>query len=93
MSFLGPKVDRYGQQLTPGDVCARSINDKVELVIYKGVSWGGPKSKGEFGQFITKNGKTSIKLTNVAFVFDPMSYRRAKSEDITNIIRQYYEGK
>ena len=93
MSFLNKKKDSYDQDLTPGDVCARNINDKVELVVYKGVSWGGSKSKGEFGRFITPGGVRSIKYTSVVFAFDPLSKRRAKTDEITRIIRQFYEEK
>lgn len=90
MSFRDKK-DAYGQVLKPGDVCARSINDKVELVIYREETWGGNKSKGEFGRFVTPNGTRSLKYTSVVFVFDPMSERRAKTSDVIRITKQYYE--
>lgn len=85
------KKDAYGQVLTPGDVCARSINDKVELVVYREESWGGSKSKGEFGRFVTPNGTRTIKYTSVVFVFDPLSERRAKTDSVVAITRKYYE--
>lgn len=85
------KKDAYGQVINPGDVCARSINDKVELVVYREDSWGGSKSKGEFGRFITPNGTRTIKYTSVVFVFDPLSERRAKTDSVIAITRKYYE--
>ena len=87
------KKDAYGQVLQPGDVCARAINNKVELVVYKGESWGGSKSKGEFGRFITPSGNRSIKHSSVVFAFDPMGERRAKAEQVTKLVREFYEGK
>lgn len=85
------KLDSLGQVLNPGDVCARSTKDKVELVIYKGSSWGGNKSKGEFGRFITPDGIRSIKYTSVVFVFDPLSERRTRTDIITGLTRKFYE--
>jgi len=90
MSF-NEKKDLLGQVLNPGDVCARSINDKVELVVYRGDSWGGNKSKGEFGRFVTPKGPRSLKYTSVIFVFDPLSKRRAKTSEIVRITKQFYE--
>lgn len=87
------KKDAYGQVIHPGDVCARSIKGKVELVVYKGESWGGSKSKGEFGQFITTLGKRSIKYSSVVFAFDPMGKRHTKAEQVTKLVRTFYEEK
>ena len=85
------KKDAYGQVINPGDVCARSINDKVELVVYREETWGGNKSKGEFGRFVTPRGTRSLKYTSVVFVFDPMGKRRARTDSITSITRKFYE--
>ena len=93
MSSRWTKKDRYGQVLQPGDVCARTVNNKVELVVYKGDSWGGNNSKGEFGRFITPDGTRTIKYTSVVFVFDPMGERHAKAEQVTKLVREFYEGK
>lgn len=93
MSSFRDKKDAYGQVLKPGDVCARSNGNKVELVVYKGVSWGGNQSKGEFGRFITTSGSRSLKYTSVIFVFDPMGERRNKAPEVTQITREFYEGK
>ena len=83
------KKDRFGQVLTPGDLC---VYDK-QFVIYKGDSWGGSKSKGEFGRFITPSGNRSIKHSSVIFAFDPMGERHAKAEQVTKLVREFYEGK
>lgn len=91
MSFLKPKLDKYGQELRPGDVCARSINDKVELVVYRGEVWGAKGSKGDFGRFISSDGSRTLKYTSVVFVFDPLSERRARTSEIVSLTRKYYE--
>lgn len=93
MSSRWHKKDAYGQVLHPGDVCARSVKDKVELIVYKGESWGGSESKGEFGRFITPQGQRSIKYTSVVLAFDPMSDRRSKAKQVTGLVREFYEGK
>jgi len=90
MSFRTHR-DLLGQEIVPGDVCARSVKDKVELVIYRGDSWGGAKSKGEFGKFVTLNGQRTLKYTSVVFVFDPMSERRAKANEVLSITKKFYE--
>ena len=93
MSFLNPKKDKYGEKIFPGDVCAARIDNRLQLIVYKGESWGGENSKGEFGQFVTTSGVRSIKYTSVIFVFDPVSSRRSKATETTAAIRKYYEGK
>lgn len=90
MSF-GDKRDGMGQLLHPGDVCARSLNDKVELVVYREDTWGGSKSKGEFGRFITPNGNRSLKFSSVVFVFDPLSDRRSRTDSVVSITKRFYE--
>lgn len=87
------KRDAYGQVLHPGDVCARSIKGKIELVVYKGDSWGGKESKGEFGRFITPNGVRSAKYTSVVYVFDPIGKKHSKAQEVTKMVREFYEGK
>lgn len=86
------KYDAYGQELIPGDVCVRSVNDKVELIVYKGASKGGNQSKGTFGRFLTSKGTRSIKFSSVVSVFDPMGTRRSKPPEIDVLVRQYYES-
>lgn len=87
------KKDAYGQTLKPGDICARSVGGKPELIIYKGDSWGGNKSRGEFGRFITPDGPRSVKYTNVLFAFDPIGTRHTRAEQVTKIVREFYEEK
>lgn len=94
------KHDSIGQVLTPGDVCVRLVKDNrnfnkgaLEFCVYKGDTWGGKGSKGEFGRFITPQGVRSLKYTSIVFAFDPMSKRRATSNQITELIREFYEGK
>lgn len=86
------KKDMYGQVITPGDVCAYSHKGKVELVVYSKESWGGPGRKGEFGQFQTPRGLSSIKYTSVVLAYDPMSSKRNKSKEVTKLIKKFYEG-
>lgn len=93
MSSKWHKKDAHGQVIHPGDVCARSVKDKVELIVYKGESWGGSTSKGEFGRFITPNGTRSIKYTSVVLAFDPMGERRTKATQVKRLVREFYEGK
>ena len=78
------KYDGAGNELRPGDVCVRQSNGKLEYVVYKKAVWGGNKSKGEFGRFITKTGETSIKFSNVLSAVRPK---------VLEIIRKYYEDK
>ena len=96
------KRDKYGQELTPGCVCVRvrknawpRTNDEprqnLEFCVYKGVTRGS-KSTGKFGRFITANGEVSIRHGGVVFVFEPSSERRAKTEEITKLVRSYYES-
>lgn len=92
------KHDGQGQELNPGDVCVRLVKDNrnfnkssLEFVVYRGESWGGSKSKGQFGRFSTPHGTRSLKHTSVLFVFDPMGKRRAKSEQVTQVMKQFYE--
>lgn len=83
------RYDKYGQQLRPGDICARSSRDKVELVIYKGDAHG---KTAKYGRFISPQGVVSLKFTSVAFAFDPMGNRRAKSEQLSSLLKIFYEG-
>ena len=92
MPFLDKK-DKYDQVLKPGDVCAVVIKDKIQLVVYKEDSWGGKKSKGQYGRFISTTGTHTLKYTGVCFAFDPMGQRRSKAKTIQESIRTYYEGK
>lgn len=84
------KRDGAGNTLKPGDVCIRHVKGKLEYIVYKKEVWGGNGSKGEFGRFVTAEGESSIKFSNVLFAFDPLSSRRAKA---TKVIRKYYEEK
>ena len=86
--------DGQGQELNPGDVCVRvnkTNKSSLEFCIYRGDSWGGSKSKGQFGRFVTPTGTRSIKYTSVVFAFDPMGKRRAKTEQVTEVMKQFYE--
>lgn len=92
------KKDSQGQALHPGDVCVRLRRSKkmastIEFCVYERESFGGKGSKGEFGRFITPEGRRSIKYTSVVFAFDPMGERRNRSDTITQLTREYYEGK
>lgn len=93
------KKDATGQVIHPGDVCVRVIRDgrkfnksSLEFCVYSKPSWGGKGSKGEYGQFITPHGKSSLKFTSVIFAFDPMGERRNKSEQVAKLAREFYEG-
>ena len=89
LSSRWKKQDRYGQVIHPGDICV--YNNK--FVIYIKDSWGGQKSKGEYGRFETEAGTRTIKYTNVVFAFDPMGERRNQSTTIKGLCRKFYEGK
>lgn len=93
MSSRFDKHDKYGQVIKPGDVCAAVVQNKVHLVVYKGDSWGGKHSKGEFGVFITPQGQSSLKYKGVVFAYDPMGERRSMAREIQSGVREYYEGK
>lgn len=88
---LWEKSDRYGQVIKPGDVCARSRNDKVELVIYKEEVFGGKGSKGEYGRFYSLSGPVTIKYSSVVFVCDPIHGKANQSEPVRELVRKYYE--
>lgn len=79
------KYDGGGNELKVGDLCVRHVNGKLEYVVYKKEVWGGAKSKGEFGRFVSIRGETSIKFSNVL-----LATNRAKAIEI---IRKYYEEK
>ena len=89
------KYDKYGQKLTPGSVCVRLVKDNykstVEFCIYEREVTGS-KSKGTFGRFITPTGTRSLKYTSVIYVFDTMNETRAKTPEIVEMTKQYYEG-
>lgn len=89
------KYDKYGQLLTPGDICIRQTKDgpyrrNIEFVLYKGVGKGSVT--GEYGRFITTEGESSIKHSSVIFAFDPLSERRARTDEIKKITSKYYTG-
>lgn len=86
MSFQ--KHDKTGQVINPGDICI--WNNK--LVIYKKPSWGAKGiSKGEYGQFITSSGSSSVKFTSVVFAFDPMGTRKNDSPVVKQLVKDFYE--
>lgn len=85
------KYDKLGTEIKPGDICAYSRNKLIEPVIYIGGTKGNA-STGKFGQFYTTKGKISLKHTSVIFMFDPLSKRRNNSEDISKLVRKFYEG-
>lgn len=89
------KYDKYGQKLTPGDVCVRLAKNghdrTIEFCIYER-EVRGSKSKGTFGRFITPSGARSIKYTSVIFVFDTLNETRARTTEITEMTKKYYEG-
>ena len=85
------KYDKLGAEIKPGDICAYSRNKIIELVIYIGETRGNA-STGKFGQFYTTKGKVSLKHTSVVFMFDPLTKRRNNSEDISKLVRKFYEG-
>lgn len=96
------KRDKYGQELTPGCVCVRvrknpwprtnnEPRQNLEFCIYKGATRGN-KATGQYGRFITAKGEVSIRHDGVVFVFEPSSERRAKTEEITKLVRSYYES-
>ena len=87
------KLDKYGYPIQAGDVCAISLNDDVQLAVYKSDSWGGPNSKGEYGRFITPTGVRTLKHSNVVFVFDPLGKRRSTAKLVQTMIQEFYEGK
>jgi hypothetical protein len=87
MSLLNRKRDKYGQEIRPGDVCVYN----GAFVVYKKPSWGGPISKGLYGQFVTESGSSSIKFTSVLFAFDPLSDRRSKAPLVKAVTKGFYE--
>ena len=93
MSSRFDRHDTYGQIINPGDVCAAVVKNNIHLVVYKGDSWGGKHSKGDFGVFITPNGTSSLKYNNIVFAFDPMGKKRSMAREIQSGVREYYEGK
>lgn len=92
MSLLDSKKDRYNQDIFPGDICARSKNDKIELIIYRKEVFGGKGSKGEFGRFEGLDGATTVKYSSVVFICDPMGKRKNKSDATIALTKKYYEG-
>lgn len=98
MAYRWKKKDAHGQALHPGDVCVRLKRSKtttstIEFCVYERESFGGKGSKGEFGRFITPDGKRSIKYSSVIFAFDPMGDRHSKAEQVKELVRQFYEEK
>lgn len=90
------KYDKYGQVISPGDICVRITKDgqysrNLEFCLYKGVTRGS-KATGKFGRFITPKGESSIKHSNVVFAFDPMGKRRSQTDEVNEMVRKFYEG-
>lgn len=90
------KRDKYGQEIKPGDVCVRlvrgNMTSTLQFCVFEKPAWGGKGSKGEFGRFITPDGTRTIKYTNVVFMFDSMSDRRSRAEQVIEVTRKFYEG-
>lgn len=83
--------DGVGNVLIPGDICVRSLRGgKCIYCIFVGSVWGSKSSKGEYGKFLTSNGFSSFKLSNVLLAFDPISERRA-TIGISELTRKFYE--
>ena len=84
------RYDAYGQVLKPGDVCVAKTKDKgPRFCIYKHEV--KKSRRGEYGRFITEKGVTTIKFTNVVFVFDTLTDRRGKTEAVNELVRAFYE--
>lgn len=97
MSFLKPKQDKYGQDIYPGDVCVRMARKTdagpvLEFVVFEKPAWGGEGSRGEYGRFVTTDGRTSIQYKSVIFAFDPIGKRRNRSKQVQSVIAGYYES-
>lgn len=84
------KHDSYGQVLKPGDVCVMHDKSKgLKFCVYKEEVRNS--TKGEYGKFITAKGTVTLKFTSVVFVFDTLTDRRGKSEEVTKLVRGFYE--
>ena len=86
------KRDKFGQEIKPGALCIRNDRkEQIEFCIYKGATRGN-NATGKYGRFITMDGKVSIRYSSVVFIFEPSSDRRTQAEEITKLMRSYYEG-
>lgn len=89
MGFRWDKKDKYGQVIKPGDMCMVAGKDGIKFCLYKHEV--KRSTKGEYGRFITKSGVVTLKFTGVVFVFDPITDRRGRTEETTELTRRFYE--
>lgn len=87
------KKDAVGHIIKPGHICVKANRiGGCEYCIFIGSAWGGKRSTGEYGQFITTRGNTSVKYKNVLLAYDPL-VTEGNVKEIKELVRTYYERK
>lgn len=83
------KKDKYGAELSPGDVCVWCSKSGGILCVYAGKAPGG--KTGRYGLFHTPVGKKSIAYSSVVAAYDPMGSGERISHDIAKkLLREFY---
>lgn len=94
MALTDKPLDKFGQQINPGDVCVwHHRREGIKFLIYKGIVYGGKGSKGEYGSFISGGDRVTVKYSSTVFVFSPLTKRRSMAREVQSPVRSYYEGK
>lgn len=82
------KKDKYGAELSPGDVCVWGSKAGAIICVYAGEAKGG--LTGKYGRFHTPIGEKSIAYKNIVVAYDSMG-KRIINHDITKqLMREFY---
>lgn len=83
------KRDKYGAEISPGDVCVWGSKAGAIICVYAGNAPGG--KTGLYGSFHTPIGIKSIAYKNIVIAYDPMGSGERVSHDIAKrLLRNYY---
>lgn len=81
--------DRFGAEISRGDVCVWNSHDGLTLCVYLGDSKTGKTNK--YGRFSTPAGNRSISYNNVVLAYDSMG-KRVVNHDITKTLMRSLYG-
>lgn len=83
------RVDKYGAELRPGDVCVWGSKNGAVICVYKSDSPGG--KTGKYGQFYTISGIKSIAYKSVIGIYDPIGKGERINHDVAKeLLRRFY---
>ena len=83
------RLDKYGLEIKPGNVCVYSNNTGLSLCVYaRDAKYG---HTGRYGRFYTTDGIKTLLYGNVVVAYDPINTtRRIIHEDVKKLIKEYY---